>query len=214
MPNINKTYNLNKIKQLIDLNENLTNFELSFSITSKTNDDFDVIILDQYTLDTIENIEYKKANGSISGQIKNDNNIFQNYYLILRSDKPNTVDVNVTINEIPPVIIDKHPDTIINNNLCTAGNYFDIKFDWKIIILVLLSIFIIWILFFDNTNSSKQSNNLYETKFNFNENVKQNENIIPLNNKVDNLENINTMNNNTIVNENINNKINDILTYY
>ena len=44
----------------------------------------------------------KKAPGRISGSIIADNNQYKNYFIILKSDEPHTVEVITTIEEIPP----------------------------------------------------------------------------------------------------------------
>lgn len=85
---MSKQITLSKIKQLIDINENLVNFDINFKITTKNNEPFDMVIVDQNTLNNNPNLEYKKVNGSISGNIKNNNNIFQTHFLVIKADNP------------------------------------------------------------------------------------------------------------------------------
>lgn len=91
-------------KQLIDLNGASTNFDLTFTATSSENSDFHALVIDQKTLDTVphDTLEFKRANGSISGNIVSDKNVYQNYFLCLKSDKQCQVEVVINKKEIPP----------------------------------------------------------------------------------------------------------------
>lgn len=98
-----KKYNISNIKQLIDLNGPHVNFLLNFKVVSASNEPFDAVVMTQEMLDAGNPIEYQKAaEGNISGQIKNDNGIYNNYVLILKSDKPMEVDMVSELQEIPP----------------------------------------------------------------------------------------------------------------
>ena len=72
-----------KIKQLIDLNENVVNFELNFKITAKNGESFFAAVTTQETLDSGDQLEYQTVNGTISGNIVSDENIYKNYFLLL-----------------------------------------------------------------------------------------------------------------------------------
>ena len=100
-------YKINNHNQLIDLNGDSINFELTFDIQSNPNEKFEILVVDQNTLDTNENFikteEYKKSvNGNIQGSVKFDINKYQNFFIIIKSE--NEVDVEITINkkEIEP----------------------------------------------------------------------------------------------------------------
>lgn len=97
-----KTYKVTNRQQLIDLNGDTVNFDLTFTATAKNGESFEVVVVDQSTLDNNPNIEYKHANGSISGNIVSDKNIYQNYFLCLRAQQPCDVEVAITKQEIPP----------------------------------------------------------------------------------------------------------------
>ena len=100
-----KVYKTSRVQQLIDLNEDLTNFKLRFNLTSKNNEEFDMAIADQYTIDNSpEEIVFKKVKNTISGTIVSDKNVFQNHFLILKSSGENPAEVEVLINkqEISP----------------------------------------------------------------------------------------------------------------
>ena len=102
MTSIKKTYNLTKIGQLIDLNGDTTNFDISFKVVSKNGDPFDIVVVDQTTLDNSPELQYRTAsNGQMSGNIVQDKNVYQNYFISLKSDQPCVCDVEIIKKEIP-----------------------------------------------------------------------------------------------------------------
>lgn len=101
MSQTKKTYTLGKIKQLVDLNGDSTNFDLTFKVTGKDDTPFNLLVVDQTTLDNSPTLDYKQAKGTISGNIVADKNVFQNYFLILKSENPCVVDVELFKKELP-----------------------------------------------------------------------------------------------------------------
>lgn len=99
-----ETYICDSIRKLIDLNQDVVNFHLEFTITSKEGEEFYVCIVDQNTLNNKKELEYKKAKGSISGSVTQDKDVYQNYFLVLKADKPTEVDVEINFKKINPVI--------------------------------------------------------------------------------------------------------------
>jgi len=100
-----KTYSVGKIKQLIDLNGESTNFDAQFRIVSKNKEPFDILVVDQTTLDNNPNLEYKKADGEISGNIVHDKNVYQNYFIILKADQPCECEVEISKKELPKTTV-------------------------------------------------------------------------------------------------------------
>ena len=97
-----KTYKIGKMKQLIDLNGDTVNFNIDFNVKSEKGEPFDMLVIDQTTLDNTANIEYKKVeNGEISGNITQQQNAYQNYFLILKADKENICTVSINKRELP-----------------------------------------------------------------------------------------------------------------
>lgn len=96
-----KTLSLTTGKQLLDLNGSSINFDLTFTAKSLDNSPFDAIVVDQATLDSNINLEFQRAeDGIISANIISDKNVYQNYYLCLKSDKPCQVEVAIDKKEI------------------------------------------------------------------------------------------------------------------
>jgi hypothetical protein len=100
-----KKYNISSIKQLVDLNGRVVNFHLTFTVKSLTNEPFDALVVTQEMLDSNAPLNYQRAEGEISGQIKNDNNIYNSYFLCLKSDKVQEVEVKTTMEEVPANIV-------------------------------------------------------------------------------------------------------------
>lgn len=99
---VSKLINLTNLQQLIDLNQDLTNFKLEFKILSENNTPFNAVVASQAKLDSGEPLEFKNVeNGSISGNIIADNGIKQNYYLVLKSEVPTKCKLEINIEEIP-----------------------------------------------------------------------------------------------------------------
>lgn len=99
-----KTYTVNSQRQLVDLNGDSKNFDLTFTCTSKDGAPFEVLVVDQATLDSTPTLQYKKANGTISGNIVADKNVYQNYFLVLKADKPCEVTVKTIKKDIQPKV--------------------------------------------------------------------------------------------------------------
>lgn len=99
----NKTVNATSRQQLVDLNGETTNFDLTFTAKSTTGSEFDVLVVDQTTLDSNPTLDFKRTNGgTISGNIVSDKDTYQNYFLCIKSDNPTEVNVAINKREIPP----------------------------------------------------------------------------------------------------------------
>lgn len=97
-----KQYTINNVQQLFSLNQNLINFKTTFSVVSLSNEPFMGIVVDQQTLDSGDALQFKTAEkGIFSGDITQDNNVPTNWYLVLKSTKPNKVNVDIKSVEIP-----------------------------------------------------------------------------------------------------------------
>ena len=102
-----KVITLSSVKQLIDLNGSSTNVDITFTAKSLDNSDFYALVVDQKTLDSNVPLEFKLAKGSIAANIISDNNVYQNHFLCLKSDKPCQVEI----------LIDKKEIQFVNRNI-------------------------------------------------------------------------------------------------
>ena len=101
MSRIQNRYNVNQIKQLIDLNKNKTNFELNFEVKSIDDSPFKALVISEANLNSGNPLEYKDVNeGHITGNIINDKGVYQNYFLLLKSDAPTECDVTIDIKDV------------------------------------------------------------------------------------------------------------------
>jgi len=101
MSTVKTTHQIDQFKKLIDLNGDTTNFDITFKVTSQNKEPFDILVVDQTTLDNTQTLEYKRAHGEISGNIVHDKNVYQNYYLILKAEKPCQCDIEILKRELP-----------------------------------------------------------------------------------------------------------------
>jgi len=96
MPITTNKYNVSSVQQMIDLNGDAKNFKLKF--TCKGRDDsvpFEVLVMTQAQLDNPDskNLNYKKINGSITGEIIADKNMYQNYFLLIKSPEDCQIEI-------------------------------------------------------------------------------------------------------------------------
>ena len=159
---ITNTYNLNKTKQLIDLNGDTTNFEIQFTATTPNKEPFYAIVVDQNTLDSDNPINFKKVtDGTISGNIRNDKNIYNNYFLLLKSDDPCECFVNINKNEIKPSSNTSNltstntsnltsNNTSSNNSFMSKINHFLEKYNKyiNIFLYILIGCLVVYLLYF------------------------------------------------------------------
>jgi len=101
MPLTKKIYNIANRQTLVDLNGDSINFKLDFQVSNKDNKDFEMLVVTQATLDSGKPIEYKKVQGSMSGNMLSDKNVYQNYYLILRAQQPTEITVELNFEKLP-----------------------------------------------------------------------------------------------------------------
>lgn len=99
-----RRYRVTSRAQLIDLNRESTNFRLTFECVSEGGKPFHMCVTNQEELDSKElgDLPMKEvSSGFISGNIVADSNVYQNYFIVLRSDEASECDVQVTIDLEP-----------------------------------------------------------------------------------------------------------------
>jgi len=96
------TYNVNQIKQLIELNGGLTNFSADFVIESKNFSPFKALIISETELNSGNPIVYQEVkDGKIDGNITNDRGVHDSYFILLKSDEPTECQVTINLKEVP-----------------------------------------------------------------------------------------------------------------
>lgn len=100
-----RSYTIGKKQQLVDLNGDAINFKVLFHISSPEGRPFESVIIDQSTLDHNDTIEYRQVpDGILSGEIVADKNVYQNYFIALRSLETMQVDVRLDFERLPDYI--------------------------------------------------------------------------------------------------------------
>jgi len=122
--------NLNSIKQLVDINKNFTNFICKFEVESENKQPFEMVVINQRLLDNDGVINFMSVDGETSGEFTMDKNIFDNWFIALRSSEPVKVFVKISLKPLP--------DNIINNQ-----NIKQNKYNYSIFIALLVILFII-----------------------------------------------------------------------
>jgi hypothetical protein len=96
-------YVINNVQQLFAINNNLVNFKSKFQVTSLSNEPFQGLVVNQQSLDSGQALQFRNADaGVFSGEITQDNNIPNNWYLALKSAKPNKVVIDFQTIPIAP----------------------------------------------------------------------------------------------------------------
>lgn len=150
-----KTYTLSKVKQLVDLNGSSVNFDVNFTVVSKDSKPFQVLVVDQTTLDNNPTLEYKMVTeGQISGNVRNDKNVYQNHFLVLKADTPCECEVEIVKTELPKMI---QPPVEVPPQLIQANH----ETDWKKIALVAIAVvlggYVLYTFFYKKKDNNTES---------------------------------------------------------
>ena len=159
---IKKTYTVTNIKQLVDINGDITNFKADFSVKSLNNGTFDLLVVDQTTLDSGETPEYKKVKSHVSGSVSSDTNTYQNYFIILKADKPCDCEVVIDVVDIQPFSITGNVEKFVPKNKPQFKRMMEQEVSedtgicrkWKIILFVFFAIAVLVYLFSNRINIS------------------------------------------------------------
>lgn len=89
---------LDKKRTLVDINKTAVNFQAEIIVVGK---EFYCLICSQTDLDNSNEFAYKKYAGNFRQTIKVDDNVFQNYYLMMKADEPQAVQVMIRLNPLP-----------------------------------------------------------------------------------------------------------------
>jgi len=123
-----------------DLNGDSINFTLSFLARSKNGEPFYVAAVNQTMLDNTPEQEFRLANGSIDGKINENSNMYQNYFLLLKSEHPCEVDVTVEKIDIQPQPIPYDQNQIPYSKSAMAPPVRESSTNWKMILLTIVLI--------------------------------------------------------------------------
>lgn len=165
---VTKTYTLNGMRQLVDLNGDLKNFKLTFHAASHCGSHFHAVVADQKTLDENATLEFRTAEGEISAEIVMDQDTYQNYFLVLKAKDNKTckVDVLIDCQEIapkpkpPPPPLSQQPQHNLKKDSHVPKNKETIN--WKMIIIVVTVLAGAALLYYLYTQNQKKGDNSSE----------------------------------------------------
>lgn len=136
MSSIDEEYEIGPIMKLIDLNNDVTNFELSFKVSTQSEQEFEMVVVNQALLDEGE-IKYQKVKGELGGDIVRRDNVYQNFMIVLRSETPMKVRVQTQFKQLPLPIPDDNtqhdPQPVVQPEEISTG--FPV---WRTVLIVLI----------------------------------------------------------------------------
>ena len=149
-PNVkNFKQKLTKKMVLIDLNQNIINFNCNFRVDSK-GIPFQAVVVTQEQLDSSDfQLEYQNVvNGIIEAEVENVSNIYNNYCLLLKSDQDCDVNIQINIAPLPESIKEDFKEDHPIEQKLDVPFYKTNTFAWIIIFVGI--VLIIYLLFSDN----------------------------------------------------------------
>ena len=161
MENINNTQPIVKnFKQklakkmvLIDLNQNMINFQCNFVVQSQ-GVPFQAVVVTQEQLDSSDfQIEYQNVvNGVIEAEVENVSNIYNNYCLLLKSEQDCEVNIQINMVPLPETVKEEFTEPVAEEHPVSTPIdvpfYKTNTFAWIIIFIGI--VLIIYLLFSDN----------------------------------------------------------------
>jgi hypothetical protein len=167
--NENKMVKLTKYMQLIDLNKELTNFDINFSVKERSGKSFQLAVVDQTTLDSGSDIQYETINGETSANLISNKDVYQNYFLCLKTIENKSdnvvVDININGREIPAETVTNTTQNTTQNTTpqivkTETGVVAFLKKNWKVIVavIVLITIGVFVYYYYFNKSSTVNDN--------------------------------------------------------
>lgn len=99
--NRSESISLDQIKQLIPINGDLVNFVTHVKIVSESDRPFLMAVVSEAMLESSTDLPYRSVTKREELTIRNDNNVYEKYVLVLKSDSPQKVLVSIALQETP-----------------------------------------------------------------------------------------------------------------
>ncbi|MDC3333021.1 hypothetical protein OAV62_02155 [bacterium] len=110
-------YTLSTVKQLVDINKDVTNFRCKFSVISKEGKPFEAVILNQSSMDESQDFPFQQStDGTFGGEIIMDKNTYQNFYLALRASEVTVVEVDLEFEALPDYVVQPDSGTLLETS--------------------------------------------------------------------------------------------------
>lgn len=144
---------LTSVRQLVEINEDLINFKADITVQSKQSAPFAAIILSEEKVhnSTEGKLAFQLAEkGVLSIEVQNDNDIKNIWYLVLKSEQENPVNVSIDIIEVPPKVNDEVKEADVKSTTSSSKK----PINWVLILLIgLILIGLLYVIY----NASKHS---------------------------------------------------------
>lgn len=101
---------LTKVKQIVELNKELINFNISFHVQTKDGKPFKAAVVEETALHNDKNIPFELFDGELSGTISSVDNVKYNYMLILSSDVPTAATIHIERERLADFIPSAQPE--------------------------------------------------------------------------------------------------------
>jgi hypothetical protein len=96
---------LDKVKQLVDINGDLTNFKAVVAVMPKSEELYEFAFVNQTIIDNAEDFSYTRQTGPFNHSFTINDDLYQNHFLCLRCPTPLDVDVKVMTEELPTNVV-------------------------------------------------------------------------------------------------------------
>lgn len=96
--NTTTIYDISSTPKLIDINKNMTKFECQFRVMSES--PFYLTIVNQKSIDDGDDFVYRNPEKTTTGTVKYEKNVLLPHYMVLKSDAPTKVTVQLKIHPI------------------------------------------------------------------------------------------------------------------
>ncbi len=114
---------LDQIKKLVPINADLINFAADVKVSAATDNPFLMAVVSQDMLESTTELPYKSIQKQVSLTVRNDNNVYQPYVLVLKSDFPQEAIVTINLQETPLVTASEWKNKqIFTTPLLNTGN--------------------------------------------------------------------------------------------
>jgi hypothetical protein len=87
---LNRTLDLSTHQQLVDLNGEIVNFHVSYTVTSTNDKPFQMAVVEQEQLDSGIPTQFKTVSSVVQNELSNTDGKYKNYYIALKSQEPDT----------------------------------------------------------------------------------------------------------------------------
>ena len=177
-----RSLTLDKLKQLVDVNGDLTNFRASVEVSPKSEGVYEVAIVNQTILDNAEDFKYSVQTDVFRHMFEVTDGIYQNYFVCLKAASPIDVDVKISVEKLPSQTVENVPSRSLPNPIAgvkidpSPENeekfYHQTWFKWAVIAAVVLSLYLGYRYYSSRkTNSAPPMTHTPKLKFNFEENL-------------------------------------------